>query len=182
MEQSACMALGVVVERRRSSSPWQDWAWRPVSVLVGCPPLGGEWRELMRGETWTHYHAANLPLELHRTETDAYLLNLAQRPPRVYVVLRPASEPGPYPLRPLLITASPLEAEGYLSTGEEIVEGVPMPAAVVGWLQGFVKRHHVERPFIKRKRSKGGAVASCSTEGTVSAGVAPVGSGRGDDG
>jgi len=155
MERSVRMALGVVVERRKSTSPWQDWSWRPVSVILGAPPVGPEWRELLRGETWTQYHAANLPLELHRAETEAYLHNLAQTAPRVYVVLRPTTEPGPHAYRPLLITASPVEAEGYLSSGDEIVEGVPMPAAVIAWLRDFVDRHHVERPFVKRKRGKG---------------------------
>lgn len=155
MERSVRMPLGVVVERRKSTSRWQDWMWRPVSVILGAPPLGPEWRELLRGETWTHYHAANLPLELHRAETEAYLLNLAQQPPRIYVVLRPATAPAPAPYRPLLITASPVEAEGYLASGDEIVEGVPMPAAVVAWLRDFVDRHHVERPFVKRKRKRG---------------------------
>ena len=155
MERSVRMPLGVVVERRKSTSRWQDWMWRPVSVILGAPPLGPEWRELLRGETWTHYHAANLPLELHRAETEAYLLNLAQQPPRIYVVLRPATAPAPAPYRPLLITASPVEAEGYLASGDEIVEGVPMPAAVVAWLRDFVDRHHVERPFVKHKRKRG---------------------------
>lgn len=155
MERSVRMALGVVVERRRSASRWQDWSWRPVSVILGAPPVGPEWRELVRGETWTHYHAANLPLELHRSETSDYLLNLAQRPPRIYVVLR-AAEGAPQPYRPLLITASPAEAEAYLASGDEIVEGVPMPAEVIAWLRDFVARHHVERPFVKRKRRRGG--------------------------
>ena len=155
MERSVRMPLGVVVERRKSTSRWQDWMWRPVSVILGAPPLGPEWRELLRGETWTHYHAANLPLELHRAETEASLLNLAQQPPRIYVVLRPATAPAPAPYRPLLITASPVEAEGYLASCDEIVEGVPMPAAVVAWLRDFVDRHHVERPFVKRKRKRG---------------------------
>jgi len=169
------MALGVVVERRRSRSPWQDWLWQPVAVLLGAPPLGAGWRELMRGDGWTRYHAGNLALELHRTETDAYLLNLAQRPPRVYVVLRPTRGPAERPFQPLLITASPAEAEGYLSSGDEIVEGVPMPAPVIAWLQDFVAHHHVEVPFVKRKRRRGTTVAAGSEAG-------PVESGAGNDG
>jgi Protein of unknown function (DUF3305) len=160
MERSVQMPLGVVIERRQTTSPWQDWAWRPVAVLPGAPPVGAEWRELLRGGSWTHFHAANLPLTLHRTETDAYLLNLAQQPPRVYVVLRPATEPGPTPFQPLLITASPVEAESYQSSGDEIVEGVPMPEPVIAWLEAFVARHHVERPFVKRKRKKGATVVA----------------------
>jgi hypothetical protein len=155
MEQSARMLLGVVVERRRSRSRWQDWSWRPVSVILGAPPLGPEWRELVRDQDWTRYHAANLPLELSRGETDAYILNLSQAPPRVYVVLRATGGQDAQPWRPLLITASPGEAEGYLSSGDEIVEGVAMPAAVIAWLEDFVARHHVERPFVKRKRKRG---------------------------
>jgi hypothetical protein len=154
-ERSAAMPLGVVVERRASRSPWQEWVWRPVSVIVGAPSLGTEWRELVRGDGWTQFHAANLPLELHRTETEAYLVNLSQRPPRVYVVLRPTSDPAPHAFRPLLVTASPYEAEGYLESGEEIVEGVEMPEPVIAWLRAFVDRHHVQEPFVKRERSKG---------------------------
>ncbi len=176
------MALGVVVERRLSRSPWQDSVWQPVSVLVGAPPLGADWRELMQGDGWTRYHAANLVLELHRSETDAYLLNLAQQPPRVYVVLRPASAAGPYPFQPLLITASPTEAEGYLSSGDEIVEGVTMPAPVIAWLQEFVERHHVERPFVKRKRRKGATVAAGPEAETESADRTVVTAETGDDG
>lgn len=160
MEQSARMLLGVVVERRRSRSPWQDWSWRPVSVILGAPPLGPEWRELLREADWTQYHAANLPLELSRSDTEAYILNLSQTPPRIYVVLRSAGAQAAQPYRPLLITASPVEAEGYLSSGDEIVEGVPMPAPVVAWLEAFVARHHVERPFVKRKRKRGAASAA----------------------
>src|SRR5687768_1486292 len=106
MQQSATtMPLGVVVERRRSRSPWQEWSWRPVAVILGAPPL---------------------------------------------------------------------EAEGYLSGGDEIVEGVPMPGPVIAWLEDFVARHHVERPFVKRKRKRGATVA-----GDERPGGGPRGDGHG---
>lgn len=155
-ERNAVMPLGVVVERRRSRSPWQDWIWRPVSVIAGAPPVGEAWRVLVEEDDRVRYHAATLPLELHRAETEAYLVNLSQRPPSVYVVLRPAARPGPYAYLPLLVTASPYEAEGYLESGDEIVEGVAMPEPVMAWARDFVERHHVERPFVKRKRSRAG--------------------------
>jgi Protein of unknown function (DUF3305) len=169
------MLLGVVVERRKSRSPWQDWTWRPASVIVGAPPLGAGWRELVRGQDWIQYHAANLPLELDRTDTEAYLLNLSQKPPRVYVVLRAAGAAAEQPWRPLLITASPVEAEGYLASGDEIVEGVTMPLPVVAWLQEFVKRHHVEEPFVKRKRRPGRAGATEAPGGPPRAGRSRTG-------
>jgi hypothetical protein len=169
MQQSVTMLLGVVVERRRSRSPWQDWSWRPVSVILGAPPLDDGWRVLVQDQDWTRYHAANLPLALSRSDTEAYLLNLSQTPPRLYVVLRAAGD-SPQGWRPLLVTASPLEAEGYLASGEEIVEGVPMPDAVVAWLEDFVARHHVARPFVKRKRGRGGPGAGDGRGGPAARG------------
>jgi hypothetical protein len=40
---------------------------------------------------------------------------------------------------------------GYSIGSDEIVEGVPMPAEVMVWLREFVRRHHVDVPFKKRK-------------------------------
>jgi hypothetical protein len=153
------MPLGVVVERRRSTSPWQDWVWRPVAVIPGAPPVGPEGRELLRGEEALRYHAATLPLQLHRTDTAAYLTNLTGRLPVVYVVLRKATDGGAHAYRPFLVTVSPFEAGDYLESGEDIVEGVPMSEGLIAWVQAFVDRHHVEQPFVKRKRKRDGAAA-----------------------
>ena len=154
MQQSARMLLGVVVERRRSRSPWQDWSWRPVSVILGAPPLDAGWRELVREPGLDAYHAANLPLELTAARPrPTSSISARRRRGSTSCCARPAHSPQPW--RPLLITASPVEAEGYLASGEEIVEGVPMPAPVVAWLEDFVARHHVEQPFVKRKRRRG---------------------------
>ncbi len=53
---------------------------------------------------------------------------------------------------PFLVTACPYEAESYIESGDEIVEGVPMPDVVLAWVEDFVEAHHVEEPFKKRKR------------------------------
>ncbi|MDX6752257.1 DUF3305 domain-containing protein [Geminicoccaceae bacterium 1502E] len=148
---STSMEVGIIVERRQSRSPWQEWAWQPVEALPGAPATE-PWRTVAEGPGWTRFHAANLPLVLKKAETAEYLVNLAQAAPRLYVVLRQAA--GPMPWRPLLVTAAPDEAGSYLDGGEELVEGVPMPPAVQAWLHDFIARHHVEKPFIKRKRSK----------------------------
>jgi hypothetical protein len=81
----------------------------------------------------------------------------------------------------LLITASPAEAEGYLASGDEIVEGVPMPVAVIAWLKDFVDRHHVERPFVKRKRGKGAGPEAAAELGGQRGGGAPSADGLGSD-
>jgi hypothetical protein len=154
-ERSIRMPLGVVVERRELDNPWQRWAWKAVAVLPGAPPVEG-WRELARDERAVRWHAATLPLELHRAETEAYRVNLAGRSPAIYVVLRktqPSERTAGNEVAPFLVTASPYEAEGYME-GEDLVEAVPVPQGLLAWVQAFVERHHVDQPFVKRKRKR----------------------------
>lgn len=153
-ERSIVMPLGVVVERHELDNPWQKWRWKPIAVIPGASQVDG-WKELVRGEGWVRWHAATLELTLHRKETEAYKVGLSSTPPVVYVVLRRASaaEPG-REMAPFLVTASPYEAQDYLDSGEDVVEGVAMPPGVVAWVQAFVERHHVDEPFRKRKRKR----------------------------
>jgi hypothetical protein len=146
------LPVGVVVERRRIDNPWQEFAWKPVEVIPGAPACE-EWRVLRRGEGWVHYLAATLPIELHKRATLPYRINLASEPPLVYVVLRPAAEPG-REFRPFLVTVDPTEAEALMTGGEAIVEGVPMPEGMAAWVQAFVDAHHVEEPFRKLPRKR----------------------------
>jgi hypothetical protein len=156
MERRLTMPLGVVVERRELDNRWQRFAWKPVAVIPGAPPIEA-WRELARGDRFVRWHAATLPLELHRTETGAYRVNLSGRSPAIYVVLRrvqPSEKTAGNDMAPFLVTASPYEAEGYLE-GEDVVEATPMSEGLIAWLQAFVQRHHVDEPFVKRKRKPG---------------------------
>lgn len=153
------LPLGVVLERRRSDHPWQDHVWNPVGVIPGAPALdpGGPWTLLREGEGFAQYHGGTLTLSLFRKETEAYKVNLSQDPPRIFVVLRSEVAPGSgHDFVPFLVTASPYEAEGYLTSGEEIVEGVPMPADLIAFIQDYVELHHVDEPFYKRKRKGAG--------------------------
>jgi hypothetical protein len=155
MERSVSMPLGVVVERRELDNRWQRWAWKAVAVIPGAPPVEA-WRELARGERCMRWHAATLPLQLHRAETEAYRVNLSGRSPAIYVVLRkvqPSERTAGNEVAPFLVTASPYEAEGYME-GEDLVEAAPMPQALLAWVQHFVDRHHVDQPFVKRKRKR----------------------------
>jgi hypothetical protein len=155
MERRISMPLGVVVERRELDNRWQRWSWKPVAVLPGAPPVD-EWRELVHGERFVRWHAATLPLQLHRAETEGYRANLSGKMPAIYVILREQSG-GEHEYAPVLVTASPYEASSY---AEDIVEPVPMPEGLAAWVQGFVDRHHIDEPFEKRKRDKLGQKAS----------------------
>jgi hypothetical protein len=173
MERSIRMPLGVVVERRELDNRWQRWTWRPVAVIPGAPPVEA-WRELMRGDRFVRWHAATLPLELHRAETEAYRVNLAGRSPAIYVVLRriqPSERTADNEMCPFAVTASPYDAEGYME-GDDLVEAVAMPDGLIAWVQAFIERHHVDQPFVKRKR-KGAKAADGGAEGQAEGFSAP---------
>lgn len=154
MEKELSMPLGVVVERREIDNPWQDWSWRPVAVIPGAPAVEA-WTELSSDAVSVRYHAATLPLTLHRKETEAYRQNLANKTPVVYVVLEPDEQAeAVYEYKPASVTISPYEAQDSLDSGEEIVEGVTMPDGMIAWVQAFVDKHHVDEPFKKRKRKR----------------------------
>ncbi|MCL4765229.1 MAG: DUF3305 domain-containing protein [Hyphomicrobiaceae bacterium] len=154
MSSSISIPVGVVIARESIDHPWQDCVWRPIGVFLNAPEIE-EWRELRRDETSVQYHAATLPLELHRKETPAYQVNLETGAPAVYVVLR--NDPGAaseWPVSVHLVTASPHDAQAYGESGIETIELVPMPGPLVELVREFVEVHHVEEPFVKRQRQK----------------------------
>ncbi len=143
------LLLGVVVERRAIDHPWAEHGWRAVAVIPGAAQVD-DWRLLKEGDDWAQYHAATLPLELYRKETEGYRVNLSQPQPAVFVVLRSgAADERP---EPFLVTACPFEAEDYEVSGDDRVDAVTMPEAVAGLVGGFVAEHHADQPFVKRKR------------------------------
>jgi hypothetical protein len=147
----ASLPVGVVVERRDSASPWQDYDWSAVAVVPGAPPVD-IWRILRHGPGWAHFHAATLDLELFRKETEGYKTNLSGSRPAVYVVLRRGEEAGKPEVVPFKVTACPYEAQDYLDSGDDLVEAVAMPEPVIAFVKDFIDRHHVDEPFVKRER------------------------------
>jgi hypothetical protein len=155
MEKNESMPLGVVIEWRRVDHPWKDHDWRPVAVIPGAPALDprGPWTPLVEGDGWRQFHSGTLPLELFRSDTEGYKINLAQKPPRIFVVLRRNDDPSvDHELVPYLVTANPYETQHYVESGEEIVEGVPMPPEIIAMVGDFFSAHHVEEVFVKRRR------------------------------
>jgi len=150
-EKKLILPLGVVLRKTPGVTRWAKWVWRAVAVLPGAGPA--DWRELRREGDAVEFHAATVPLELYRTDTEAYLTGLSTKVPSIYVVMREDldSESG---LEVVLATASPYEGQDYADNGEDIVELVPMPQALMALVQDWIDRHHKEEKFVKRRRDK----------------------------
>jgi Protein of unknown function (DUF3305) len=145
----ARIMVGVVVERRKAKSAWVDFLWRPVSVFAGSPSAA-PWTPLDTGTEMTLFYAGEAAVELHRTESTNYRDNLASGAPSLWVALKPSTSEQPYEI--LAVTADPAEGEAFTDAGANLVEAVPMPPEVMETVLQFMAEHHVERPFIKRRR------------------------------
>ena len=152
--REVAIPLGIVVEKRKSAHPWGDWIWKPVAVFMNAVE-GACWVEMMRGDDYVRYHAATLPLTLHRKETEALRLNLMLEEPEIYVVLQENDDSASaFPYVPHLVTASSYDAQDYQDAGDDIIEKVAMPEEVAALIQAFVEEHHIEEEFKKRKRDR----------------------------
>jgi hypothetical protein len=144
--------LGVVFERRRIAHPWQEWQWKPIAVIPGAPAVTRA-NLLREGDSWAWYHLATLDLELFADETQDYLLNLSQQPPRIYVLWRSeAGMPDGMP-EPFRVTVCHTETQDYLDGGDVAADGVAMPEPVLSLLRRYVQAYHVDVLFKKRQRT-----------------------------
>ncbi len=151
--KSQSMPLGVVLRRTPGLTRWQKWSWKATAVLPGAAPA--TWNVLREEDGTTEFHAATMPLDLHRADVEAYRVSLTMNPPTVFVVLRKReSTDEPHEVAVHAVTASAYEAQDYLDSGEEIVEPVPMSEGLVAWVRDFVDAHFEDTPFVKRKRDK----------------------------
>lgn len=150
-EKTFILPLGIVLRKSPGVTRWAKWVWRAVAVIPGAGPAN--WREIRREGDVVQYHAATVPLELHRTDTEAYLTELSTKIPSIYVVMRESdtTESG---LEIVLATASPFDGQDYADNGEDIVELVPMPPALMALVRDWVEKHHKEEKFVKRRRDK----------------------------
>ncbi len=147
---NATMPLGIVMRKTPGATRWAKWGWKAVAVLPGAAPA--DWLELRHEGEAVEYHAGTLPLNLYRGEAEAYLAGISVRDPSVYAIFQSNGPSPDLPLRLHLVTASPYEAQDYMDSGEEVVEKIPMPPALVDWVRAFVADHYEAEAFVKRRR------------------------------
>lgn len=145
------ISVGVVVERRKAKSPWQDVVWRPVAVLGGQPDAA-PWTTLSSDGEVSMFYAGSAEIELYRSETGNYLDNLNCGTPSIWISLHATDADPPY--RIAAVTADPAEGESLAGVGTAIVEAVAMPDPVREAIAAFVLQHHVETAFDKRQRDR----------------------------
>lgn len=143
--------VGVVVERRKATSPWANVLWRPVAVLAGMPDAA-PWTPLASEGAADSFYAGPAAIELYRSEADNYRRNLASGAPSVWVALQATGGEPPYEIA--AVTVDPAEGEGLTEPGQAIVEAVAMCETLRDVIAAFVADHHIEQVFTKRTRDR----------------------------
>jgi hypothetical protein len=147
----ATIPVGVLVERSKSMNQWSEYYWRAVGVLAGQPETPA-WTKLSDDGERVTFYAGTAAIELYRTETTYYRSNLESGAPALWVALRAAD--GDPPFIVAAVTADPAEGESLTETATDLIEQVPMPESIQQEVAAFVAQHHVEQPFVKRKRDR----------------------------
>lgn len=143
--------VGIVVMRCKAIGPWASESWMPVAALPDAPQIA-QWSALDSAEEGDMRYAGAADLELHSGQTSHYRDNLVSGRPSIWIAMH--AEGDGYAVR--AASADPYEGEAMAEGLGEIVEAVAMPAAVRAAVGEFIARHHVERPFVKRKRDRHG--------------------------
>jgi hypothetical protein len=144
------LEVGVVLERRKATSPWLDEIWEAHAILAE-PAAAEVGASLGRNGAGELVYAGRHALKAHTMATAFHRDNLNSGQPRVWVVMRP--RPGDLP-EIVALTCDPNEGEGYAQTAWDLVQTAPMPEPVAAALAAFVAEHHVEHAFVKRKRDR----------------------------
>lgn len=161
MERSKTIPIGVIMAKEAFDNPWADHIWKANGIALEFPS-DIRWKKLSSSEKSTHYIVSS-ELQLFRGETESYLSNINDKEPSIYVILREDDDGDDVasddlgedvPLEVHLVTASPFEAQDYLDTGEDIVERIPLPEALLAQIKTFIAEHHEDEKFKKRKRDK----------------------------
>jgi molybdenum cofactor guanylyltransferase len=151
--KDAKFRVGLFVRSSPPVTQWGETQWLPHSVVAGEADLD-LWSKVREEGDTTIWFAGNHTIELFVAETVMYKMNLEQREPGIYAILRPdPALPAPG-IAVKHVTASPGEAEALSVDGTHVVARVALPDSIGALLAGYVAAYHVEEVFKKRKRTE----------------------------
>ena len=143
--------VAVVIERIALVNRWANEQWAVAAVERDDSPRRPPVR-MVHELTRTCWRFTGLSMELHRSESEGYHLNITAPEPKVFVMWRMADcassdqmQPGAFPV---LVTVSYNEAARLLDGGEH-VDATPLSPEMLAWMQPFVDDTY--RPEPKRK-------------------------------
>jgi hypothetical protein len=148
--------VAIVVEKIPLANRWASEKWQIGAVERDDSPLRVAVK-LSDDATGTRWRFTGFGIELHTSESEGYFLNITAPDPKIFVMWR-MLEPerigaDGLAARPELVTVSYNEA-ARLMDGGEMVDALPLPPAVLAWMEPFVAANYKPEPKRKVRRNE----------------------------
>jgi len=148
------LPVSVIFQRTPLVNKWASERWEPVAVLPVLDDSSGTGVPIRIGDgaRGTQWRFDGHALELHRSEAEGYYLNITAPEPKVFVMWDLRDDGCDPPVLPVVVTVSYNQAARMLDGGQQ-VDAVPLPAAVLAWMQPFVAENYKPEPRKKVRRN-----------------------------
>jgi hypothetical protein len=167
-------AVRVIVERQPLDNPWISHKWvvhdlipLDISAGLGALPSGDIILQPLHADSsGLDLYMADIRIDLHHAEAEAYAENLQSSDPAIYVVLRRTedmdtdeeedieTEQACADVRLFDVSLSPYNIQDYEDCGEDQIEKLPLQGPIAQFVETFVEKHFTPEVFVKRKRDK----------------------------
>ena len=167
-------AVRVIVERQPLDNPWISHKWAvhdliplDISAGLGALPSGDIILQPLHADSSElDLYMADIRIDLHHAEAEAYAENLQSSDPAIYVVLRRTEDVDTdeeedskngqacADVRLFDVSLSPYNIQDYEDCGEDQIEKLPLQGPIAQFVESFVEQHFTPEVFVKRKRDK----------------------------
>ena len=167
-------AVRVIVERQPLDNPWLSHKWAvhdliplDISAGLGALPSGDIILQPLHADSSElDLYMADIRIDLHHAEAEAYAENLQSSDPAIYVVLRRTEDVDTdeeedskngqscADVRLFDVSLSPYNIQDYEDCGEDQIEKLPLQGPMAQFVEAFVDQHFTPEVFVKRKRDK----------------------------
>ena len=167
-------AVRVIVERQPLDNPWVSHKWAvhdliplDISAGLGALPSGDIILQPLHADSSElDLYMADIRIDLHHAEAEAYAENLQSSDPAIYVVLRRTEDVDAdeeedskngqdcADVRLFDVSLSPYNIQDYEDCGEDQIEKLPLHGPIAQFVESFVEQHFTPEVFVKRKRDK----------------------------
>ena len=133
-------AAAVIMARTTLSGRWGGERWEVKGVVPDLTPEAPP-RTIIDRPEMVQVLFSGLRIRLQRDEAEGYYMNITSPQPRLFVLWRL----GEVLAEPQLLTVSYHEGARWLDSGEE-VDGIPLPAELLGWIADYCHQHYKPEP------------------------------------
>ena len=170
MDRHILYGVRVICEKQPVDNPWIDHRWVIHDLLPqkwqagdGAVPLGYvplmPLHNAQADDGDGTLFMADIQIDLHHAEAEAYAENLQSSDPSIYIVLRPSADEDDEDdavseMMLVEVSLSPYTIQDYEDCGEDQVVKLPLAGPMAELATEFVETYFNPEKFVKRKRDK----------------------------